>query len=364
MVYLYILAAVLGSTILLYFSEECTIKISNKKINKALVLIAIIIPAIVAGARNIIEIGDTKLYAEILFKGAMNVSIIEYFKLFNKSYYAIEPLYLILTYIMANINKNYHIFLFVIAMINLYLIYAGLRKYKERFGIKIWFGMLAFYFIYYGKMFNIVRQCLAISILFYFSHYIFDNKKLKFFLGVVIACLIHITSILSVLLYVFYYLMKRRIFRKPIAIGVGIIGVYILFQYNSILSYFAPYLPSKFLTLYSIQTLDVAESSLFTNGFLVLYFGLQIINKKKENNIVEVNEWYFFALMLFTLFVGQLGGANANLSRISLYFGCMSLVEIANIKNVQQRILFVLYFAICFYMEFVYFGALPINTLG
>lgn len=351
------------STILLYFSEKKSIVINSRKINKFIIIIALIIPAIVASSRLIIDVGDSKLYGETIFNYAQNNTWRDYYDYFHNNYFSFESGFLLLTFVIGQFTSNYHILFFAFSFINVILIYDGLNKLKPYIKFDNWNAMIVFYLLFFGQTLNIVRQSLGIAIVFWGLHYVFEKKPLKFFIVVLIAMQFHISSALAIALYFLYYIIRKCKNKKNMVCLISICCLIVVMGYSKVFLFLQGLniLPSKFFSLYYINGLPFSPFAIVTKGPLILIFLIFILSKSKNKYFNEIDEWYFFLLLCFDLIISQLAGENEYLYRMALVFAYIKIPYFAIYSNKKLRKFLIFYCFIDFYMEYIYQGALPID---
>ena len=156
-------------------------KKQNKTIKAFLILGALSFPIILAGMRKIGIGTDTVGYAKSVFQLAMNSrNLTEFFSttiMFNFTTVTVskwELGYVLFVYFITKLFHSYQIMLAVTHAIIIVLIYKGLHVYKNK--ISVWLGMLIFYFLFYASSLNLMRQWMAISIVFFAFQYLLKNK--------------------------------------------------------------------------------------------------------------------------------------------------------------------------------------------
>ena len=354
------------STLLFAIAEHVKFSYGGRNVNAVIASIALVIPVIIAASRQIIDLGDTTLYGRVLYDSAKTMSFMDYYKTFHKGYYAIEILYLIISYGISNITYSYHGLLFFISIFNNFLIYDGLKKLKAHFNIEVWFAMFIFYFLYYGQTLNIVRQSLAVAIVFWGIHLIFEKKPLKFFLCVLMASLIHVSAVLGVTLYILYSLLYNKKYRKQKVFIIALIMFFLVFQYQNmfVILRYLNILPSKFYSLYSISSISVSPYAILTKGPIVIFFGWRFAKTYKDMEILDLDKWYLFLLLVIDFLVSQLAGANADLVRLSLYFAYAKIILFSSVSSKKVKLWLQVYCLLCFFLEYGYYGEIPVNLFG
>ena len=161
----------ISSCVFLGLSE----KSRSRYIKKLLVFIAILLPCILAGMRADTIGTDVKVYVEPLYNAAkQSTSFSSYM---NQRWYVIW-------------------------------IYFGLKRMDKKY--PIWLGMLVFYLMFYNTSLNMMRQWIAMAILFWGLSYLLTNKKKKYFIVVIVACLFHTSALMGFAIYFLYVYSQRK----------------------------------------------------------------------------------------------------------------------------------------------------------
>ena len=160
--------------------------------NKFLTIIALIIPILLAGLRKEGIGTDTEVYANVLYQAAKEAN--DFFDYLGKNVYSSfqnKPVsnweigYNLLVYVSVKLTGSFQGILFFTHFFIIFLIYKGLKDFKGYFWT--FWAILIFYFMFYGSSLNIMRQWLAIAIIFYGTHYLQQNKDERFIAMVLIA---------------------------------------------------------------------------------------------------------------------------------------------------------------------------------
>ena len=182
------------------FKAEKNFKEKNKKNAIIFSIIAILIPSILSGARALTIGVDVKVYVEPTFQRALYVnSIFEFLQIFD-----LEPLYLVLTYVVAKFTNNIHWLLFVIQLIIITLIYIASYKNKEY--SPMWLSMCVYFLTFYNTTYNLTRQALAVAFIIFSISYMREKKYLKSFFIFCVAMMFHTTALFSRLIYVIIFI--------------------------------------------------------------------------------------------------------------------------------------------------------------
>ena len=146
---------------LAYFATKLSSQ-KNKVAIQILSLLAILLPALLAGLRAS-DIGtDVEYYIINNFEVARHVSS---FKNYLPLIYAKEPLYLAIVYIIAKVFGNIQVLLFTFSFLTILFVYLSVWKWKKNLSVPLF--LLIYYFLYYNDSLNIIRQHLAMAIILY-----------------------------------------------------------------------------------------------------------------------------------------------------------------------------------------------------
>lgn len=204
------------SCFLIWLSE----KSRSRYIKNFLVLIAILLPCILAGMRADTIGTDVRVYVEPLYNAAkQSTSFSSYmnqrwFYIWRYKYvYDFEIGFVLLVYLIEKIGGSIGLVLFFIHILILSPVYLGLKRINKRY--PIWLGMLVFYMLFYNTSLNMMRQWIAMSILFYGLCYLLEHEKKKYFIVVIVACLFHTSALVGFAIYFLYmYSQKQREYIK------------------------------------------------------------------------------------------------------------------------------------------------------
>lgn len=206
------IAVFLVSCIFFWLSEKCKSGFSKN----FFAVIAILVPCILAGMRADTIGTDVKVYVEPLYNAAkQSTSFFSYmnqrwFYIWRYKYvYDFEIGFILLVYLIEKIGGSIGLVLFFIHILVISPIYLGLKRINKRY--PIWLGMLVFYMLFYNTSLNMMRQWIAMSILFYGLCYLLEHKKKKYFIVVIAACLFHTSALVGFAIYFLYmYSQKQR----------------------------------------------------------------------------------------------------------------------------------------------------------
>lgn len=354
---IYIIAFIL-SLICIYIGQK--FEESNYSIiAKIFYIIGILIPTILAGIRDYSIGTDVEVYAVPIFKNASEYnSLNDYISYViasgNKDY-----LYFVMNFIVSRFTtESFWILFFISLNINLF-IFLGWYKCKKK--IPIWFGMFLFYFTYYNMSLNAMRQCIAMSIIFYAFSFITEKKVYKYYFWIIIATGFHTSGIISIAFYPFYYLVNSRLISKyrvlsNCTILLGIIILILLIKPITV------FLVSR--GIFRSNYLNYLSSDVFGGYFNVKILVLNIIELMiiflPYKFLKNINSKFNF-LLLFSIIgfiFSQLTFISTYTNRIAYYFLFIRMYLYGYIpylfKNKQNKLIFLFGIIVYFVLFWIY----------
>lgn len=194
------------------------IKLGEKKNKKKLIFLLGIL-FIVSAIRNENVGTDLKNYLyrfEVITKSSWKDLVI------LSDYWRFELGFTYFCKILSEITEKAVIFTLVTSFIFIF----GFYKYIYEFSIFPVASVLIFFnFGYWGNSMNIVRQSMAISILAFSCIYLSKKEKIKYIILIIMASLLHVTSLIFILLYPLNFIK----FKRKILISVLCFAIIMIF---------------------------------------------------------------------------------------------------------------------------------------
>ncbi|MFW5891093.1 MAG: EpsG family protein [bacterium] len=277
---------------------------------------------------------------------------------------SVEPGYVVINKVFADIDKGYKIVFFFSTFITYFLIYLTIRYYQI-YGLGILF-MFCFGFIIFTN--NIIRQGIAISIFFYGIKYITNKNLIKYIFTCLFAALFHISA---VLLIPFYFLANIKLSRNRlyIILFLAIIMTFtdllrsILLNVVGIFPKYLNYIGGAFDD--TAGNFGISMILLFILISVIIYFYNNLILNQEEGTIINLFLWG--TILSFPLFKISF------LFRFSYYFSMLIFLALPIFlrgmensvnKNILS-ILFITYALIWWLRAFIFndHGMIPYNSL-
>jgi len=329
------------SSLLFYISRK-----KNRKVRIIIDCIALFLPCLLAGLRANCVGTDVSVYLEPMFNLAINTDSFKNFLAgtWYQGWYVrgvadIEIGFSILVFFVAKVFKNMFVLQFIIQFLTIVPIYIGLRIRKEE---NLWIGMTVYFCMFYNISLNIMRQLIAISILFLALQYFLEDKKKLFLLYSFIACSFHNVAILGFLLPFLYKFINLKLFKKGNSFKKSKFKLYILTICGLILvltqNLIIDILNSLGLSWYVHYI--TGEISFLPNQIIIrlpLLFMCLIFRKelfRKEGDL------FFFhcCCIIYAIIFSQFASVNSYAYRIAMIFSIFLVDFIPKICSVIPRV--------------------------
>ncbi len=298
----------------LYFSN-----LADRKNNRKYLLLVILIVSLVSGLRGI-TVGIDTIYYDYAFIHKFPYS----WQFEEVGFRAIS------NFLMNCFHDTRYIFLFFSLVINSLII---LRLWDFRKKCSFPFMLFLYSLTFYIDTMNIMRQFVAIAIIFY-STKLLDNKHYILFVCVVLATtLIHTSSLLA-LLMVLVYLWNSLTPNKRLLLLVPLLfictaAVFYVINFES--HHIANYLSSQNSTS-NINITFIYRISIFIFSLLLYKSKKKIIFNKTSDKeqIVEINQDISFKNTCYMYFIGlvlcSVGMFYTSMARLGYYYAIFELV--------------------------------------
>lgn len=326
LIYLSINIFIVLLAMILYSNEE---KYTNNRINKTFLCITGFIIIFISGFRGDFT-SDYNNYIN-LFNYYDNFSFRELFQV----KFGQEIGYVILNRAIGIFTNNGIYIILITAIITIVMFLNEFKKYS----VNIWLSVLLFITIggYYTS-FNLIRQILAVAIIFSGSKYIYERKFIKYLIFILIASLFHKTSLIMI---VFYFILNYRFNIKKLIIILASLLISMIYL-DKIIFFIQKYFYSYYV-----------EGRYGMNGFnykniilplAILIFVLFHYYKLNFNNN-KVNIWVN-AIVFYTFF-SLLGLKVQMVQRIADYFAPYALLIIpliiSEVRNKKLRAIYIFF---------------------
>lgn len=362
------------STFFLLIAEK-----TRSPYRKIIIAIGLFMPIMLAGMRKIGIGTDTEVYVNVLYEAAHGSS--GFFNYLGQKVYSsfqMKPVtswelgYNLLVYISTKITNSYQGVLFATHLLTVTFVYKGLEKLDANFSRA--FAMLIFYFMFYASSLNLMRQWIAVAIIFYGFHFIQDGQTKKYLFCVVLAMLFHNSAIVGIIIWLIYNFFEKFNSKRGLAIGgkeldsnlnnliiftivcvAFLLGISIVANIlGSINAVFA-----RYARLYISGSVKLMPMQIIRRLPIIL---LLIVNWNRLNSI-EKNVPFYYAMVVLDVAISQLGSLTSQSSRMGYFFSVFEIVILAELTRGRRRdwkilygLVLILYGAMSFYYDNVLMG--------
>lgn len=246
----------------------------------------------------------------------------------------------IIDQLLINISRSidfYQFYFIATSFFVIYLITVTLKKFSENY----FFSILIFITIpiFYLLSFSIIRQFVAISIVFYSLRYIVKRNLLKYLLLIFVAFLFHISAIIATPIYFLY----RNKFSKKFA-------VLLLLLLSFFLSSVLVIIIQKYMPIYASYIYESARFGKNLFYFFVLIYIFVLMNYKyiRNNNASFFFNTFTVGLCLYAMTI-QLGEVAPRASYYYLIFIIVLIPSILKFYKTKQIYFIMLFVTIILY---------------
>ena len=159
--------------------------------------IAILLPAVLAGIRDLSVGTDTVTYASEFIRISGQT-----FSQFVTTDDYMEIGFRFLFFVVSRFTDNPNWGFFAAHLFIMFFIYDGLIENGAR--RSTWLGLMIFYLMFFSTSLNILRQYMASAMLVWGFKYVKKEKVLSWLAVIVLAALFHRTSVVAIFIYYLY----------------------------------------------------------------------------------------------------------------------------------------------------------------
>lgn len=299
-------------------------------------IIAILIPAIIAGVRDTTVGRDIGVYVTPVIEKASTLNFWNYITTADN-----EIGYALIMYFITLFTTNVHFSLFIIQLITILFIY--LFAYKKREELPMWIVLLIYLLTWYCISYTMMRQSIAVAIIIFSTIYFTKRKYFKTLLLFLLAMSFHITAVLGLVVYAIIYIYSGRFSKKATIVITSIILVGLLVAtlfYEDllyILTNVIKILPDRFYFYaqeYTAGKLYTNYSELLYKVFWLIAAAFYMFKMRKCKS--DAAKLFMLLLVDFATFIVSL--KIVNIGRAGYYFFYIALFYlIPNILNLYNK---------------------------
>jgi hypothetical protein len=219
---------------------------------------------------------------------------------------------------------------FFISVITITLVFLAFKKYKINNKYAGFFFVITPYFYLYS--FIIIRQYLAMAIVFFAFNYLLSKENMKYIFAIFLGSLIHYSCLLVGILIWFLMYFSPKISRMHLLL---FLAASIPFAYLNWVQFFAGFFEGTKYYGYFLHKntipINYIKLILFNiEALFLLYFYKDFINYNSRNK-------YFIVLTIFTFILANIFAPTNYMSRFSKYFKFFELILIADLVVIKRK---------------------------
>ena len=226
-----------------------------------------------------------------------------------------EPGYILLNFFVKAVFDNVIMIYAICALIILFFFYRAIEDYHEKGSVLL--AVLVFLALFYSLSLNIMRQMIAVSIIFFATRYIFQHKYGSAAAWTVVAVSFHVTALVVVPFWVIRGEMRWQKVTR-IAVFAALVALFFVsMAFGSLIEH---------IPLFSSLSLNPQSNPGFGLFLLrapilipILFFRKKILAHDERNRF-----WIIF--LVFELAFAYLGYINSVFNRLALYFAVSWIV--------------------------------------
>lgn len=313
-------------------------------------LVALIIPVLLAAFRSY-EVGiDTGVYAWPLIQIASNMSLSDFIT--YTSLDGIEIGYTFLTYICANYLGGLPVLLGIVQLVTIGCMFSRIWDFKNQ--APMYVMSLLYMFLLYNRSLNLIRQCMAMAIVFFATRYLPNNKK-RFIVLTLIATLFHNSAILGLVYLVLDYVAIGKL-SKFKSFMISAFVLFSVYSYDTVLVTVVKLIfgdDAKYLKYFEVNS--SGHLSLYDLAFKLIAIAMVLLltylkgqRKRLSNMLVSVDgtleevrgdstSLLFLLISIFNFALYLLTRFNGDSYRFALYFQMMMPVILPQFRKLFDR---------------------------
>lgn len=361
------------STFLLYFKTKLK---DNPLLRNVLILFAILLPAIIAGGRANTIGTDIKSYAEPLQRFAnLNSNFTDFINfqgILNNGqpFQRFEKGYVTLIYLSSRVTPKLWFNFFVTELIILVCVVLGMIKFSRIRNISLCIGIFIFFTFFYNMSFNLIRQSLAMFILFYGFSYLVKKEWIKYIITIFVASLFHSSAIIGCLFMFVYWLLYRntktqlyfKLNNDHVLSEQALLSLFLSLMV--VIALFSPAIIKEILSSFNLSKYVSYLPSSIKGSWIELitrlpFFAILLVEWR--NNSKNKLRYFYLVMTVLDICLSQLSGNDSAAtvfgSRISWYTSVFYIYSMSDMLEVKKdtktlvsKILLILYLCIYWYV--------------
>ena len=254
-------------------------------------------------------------------------------------YSTLDVGYKLLMYLTSRITDNYNTFCLITTFLTVVPMALSLWKLRDKLSYSL--GYLMFLLVFYCSMFNLVRQGVSLSLCTLAMVFLFEKKYPVYFALVIIASLIHSTSIVFIIVFILERILKdgKKFYFKVFI--VSLIAVISMIYWRRIILLLTSH--GLLLSRYEAYS-EIQSRGIFNYFYMIFYFPFPMIsaiyyleNKNKhysnEYSIMAASSIIGYIFLMFSFVFDPM----ARIGSFFLYPGILCISYAVKNANANSR---------------------------
>lgn len=248
----------------------------------------------------------------------------------------VELIYASVVRLIANHHLSPRLLIIFMSFVTMFFLHKTLRKFDKSYFL----GLLVYTIIFYLSTYNIARQLCACSIVMYSYTFLYQrsSKRYHFYICVILATLIHLSSIVYILLYFVLFVPERKL-NKSVFCIIAICLFFINIVYPINISELIVKVSRGYITysnLYADIAVTQSRSFMGIMTDLLKFIALIWIFIDGAESLLSHKDIFFYGVILAFIFSNN---ANADIARIFLPMLSYQVIYICELygKNKLKR---------------------------
>lgn len=247
-----------------------------------------------------------------------------------------DPLFALIMGIVAQTTGSFTVFLLVAQAIIMTGVYIGIFRHRKY--VNPAFVLTIFYLFFFNSSLNVLRQYMAMAVLFAFLADIPQKKWKRYLIGVCIAMMLHSTAIIGVAPLVLYIVLEYKkgqglnTAKRELAVSGLLLCMVLLFVPLIRLATALNLLNDRFL--FFLRDSAVSPAVLMIGVLAVTLAAAYLYRKRIRSNCPSA-DFYIFNSMVYMVLL-QLSFFIAYGKRIGLYLAFADLITIGLVEKAPK----------------------------
>ncbi len=220
------------------------------------------------------------------------------------------------------VSENYQLLFVITSGIITILIMSTIFEESKQICISVLIFFIGGFFF---QSLNLIRQFIAMAIVFFSYRYLWDKKKYwMFIVGMICAYFIHSSSIIMIILL----FLKRKTYMNPVVLLVGLSVIFAL--ETSLMNIIAPFIENTRFGVYLVGRYakgDISYIGIAIN-LLVYAFMYVLYRIKKKNNQIGEEDKLLINIQGLALVMMSMSSVHILFARIAYFFTIFQIISI------------------------------------